>query len=277
MAQPPNYPPQQRAAAGPVDLPQHARERLTAMRQHHFFTSDLSVNEFLLVKEVGFEPLGLVMGSSIYHIGFAQVSNNQSAEMTNMTQALYHARELAMTRMEEEADELEADGIVGVRLEVNLHAWGRNIIEFLAIGTAIRHMAGQEGWRTANSKPFQSDLSGQDLWTLLRAGYRPLGFVMGNCVYHIASQNVAWGQQQQNMELTTYTQALYDSRELAMERMQYEATELGAEGIVGVTVEQTNHTWGYNVIEFSAVGTAVIAISKDHKIPVPSLILSVND
>ena len=38
------------------------------MREHQFFTSDLSVNEFLLVKEVGFQPLGLVMGSSIYHI-----------------------------------------------------------------------------------------------------------------------------------------------------------------------------------------------------------------
>jgi uncharacterized protein YbjQ (UPF0145 family) len=283
MAQPPNwYPPNQPATApqqatGPADLPQHARERLTAMRQHHFFTSDLSVNEFLLVREVGFEPLGLVMGSSIYHIGFGQVGWNQNAELTHMTQALYHSRELAMSRMEEEADELGADGIVGVRLTVNLHAWGRNVIEFLAIGTAIRHLQGAEGWRAPNGKPFQSDLTGQDFWTLLRAGYRPLGFVMGNCVYHIASNAMPWGQQQQNMELTAYTQALYDSRELAMERMQYEAAELKAEGIVGVTVDETNHTWGYNVIEFSAVGTAVIAVSKDHKIPVPSLVLSVND
>ena len=277
MAQPPYVPPQRPGApAGPADLPQHARERLTQMRTQHFFTSDLSVNEFLLVKEVGFEPLGLVMGSSIYHIGFGQMSWNQSAELVHMTQALYHARELAMTRMEEEADELAADGIVGVRLDVNLHAWGQNVIEFLAIGTAIRHAEGVQGWRAPGNKPFQSDLSGQDFWTLLRAGYRPLGFVMGNCVYHIAAQGMAWGQQQ-NMELQAYTQALYDSRELAMERMQAEATELGAEGIVGVVVEETNHTWGYNVIEFSAVGTAIVAISKDHKIPVPSLILSVND
>ena len=277
MAQPPYVPPQRQGGApGPADLPQHARERLTAMRTHHFFTSDLSVNEFLLVKEVGFEPLGLVMGSSIYHIGFGQISWNQNAEITHMTQALYHARELAMTRLEEEADELGADGIVGVRLDVNLHAWGQNVIEFLAIGTAIKHADGAQGWRAPNNKPFQSDLSGQDFWTLLRAGYRPLGFVMGNCVYHIAAQGMPWGQQQ-NMELQAYTQALYDSRELAMERMQVEGTELGAEGIVGVAVEETNHTWGYNVIEFSAVGTAVIAISKDHKIPVPSLVLSVND
>ncbi len=33
------------------------------------FTSDLSVDEFLLVTEAGFQPLGLVVGSSIYHVG----------------------------------------------------------------------------------------------------------------------------------------------------------------------------------------------------------------
>ena len=37
-----------------------------------------------------------------------------------MTRALYHARELAMNRMEEEADALGADGIVGMRLTVSL-------------------------------------------------------------------------------------------------------------------------------------------------------------
>ena len=75
-----------------------------------FFTSDLSVNEFLLVKQSGFEPLGLVLGSSIYHIGFQQAMWNQSQELGVLTQAMYHARELAMTRMEEEADQLGADG-----------------------------------------------------------------------------------------------------------------------------------------------------------------------
>ena len=62
----PFVPPNQAPAA---DLPQHARERLAIMRQQHFFTSDLSVNEFLLVRDVGFQPMGLVMGSNIYHIG----------------------------------------------------------------------------------------------------------------------------------------------------------------------------------------------------------------
>ena len=54
-----------------------------------------------------------------------------------------------------------------------------------------------------------------------------------------------------------------------MERMQAEAEALKAEGIVGVHVDETNHTWGPSVLEFSAVGTAVVAIRADHQIPRP--------
>ena len=265
-----------------ADLPQHARERLASMRQHHFFTSDLSVNEFLLVKEVGFEPLGLVMGSSIFHVGFHPIRPGVSEELTTLTQALYHARELAMVRMEEEADALGGDGIVAVRLTLKIHTWGANVIEFLAIGTAVKHAKGEGTWRAANGKPFQSDLSGQDFWTLLHAGYRPVGMVMGNCVYYVAPQPQlqAWGggyqQVPQNMELVGPTQAFYDARELAMERMQAEATALEAEGIVGVTVDESNHTWGGTVLEFSAIGTAVKPIRADHEIARPTLVLSVN-
>src|SRR5271156_6436619 len=110
-----------------TDLPPGAEERLRGMRgkdgQRGMFTSDLSVNEFLLVKEAGFDPMGLVVGSSIYHIGYQQSNWNQNQEMGVLTQAMYHARELAMTRMEEEADALGADGIVGVRLDVGRYEW----------------------------------------------------------------------------------------------------------------------------------------------------------
>ncbi|MGZ7081225.1 MAG: heavy metal-binding domain-containing protein, partial [Thermoanaerobaculia bacterium] len=213
-----------------------------------------------------------------YHIGYQMARWGKNMEMDKLTQALYHARELAMTRMEEESDALGADGIVGVRLTVNLHAWGDHVIEFMAVGTAVRHENGQS-WRAPNGKPFTSDLSGQDFWTLLHAGYRPVGFVMGNCVYHIAHQGlVSWlTTTNRNIELPNYTQALYDARELAMERMQAEAQGLNAEGGVGVTIEEASHTWGPNVLEFSAVGTAVMAISADHRIPPPSLVLTVND
>ena len=140
-------------------LPVHARGRLAAMKpgagQKGLFTSDLSVNEFLLVKEAGFDPLGLVVGSSIYHIGWQKPAMNQSMELETLTQAMYHARELAMTRMEEEADSIGADGIVGVRLEVGRQEWGEHLAEFIAIGTAIKHAAAAKatGRRTGGPSP----------------------------------------------------------------------------------------------------------------------------
>src|SRR5437016_4992862 len=142
-------------------LPEAARRRLSEMRgsaeKRGLFTSDLSVNEFLLTREAGFDPLGLVMGSSIYHIGFQVGNFYQNQELDVLTQAMYHARELAMTRMEEEADVLGADGIVGVRLIVNKQQWGENLAEFMAVGTAIKHGAGGN-YRTTGNRPFTSDL-----------------------------------------------------------------------------------------------------------------------
>ena len=105
------------------------------------------------------------------------------------------------------------------------------------MGTAVKHREGVLH-RAPNGRPFTSDLSGQDFATLLRAGYRPVGMVMGNCVYHVAHQGMraAWRQIGRNQEMPNYTQALYEARELAMERMQKEADELQAGGIVGARI-----------------------------------------
>jgi uncharacterized protein YbjQ (UPF0145 family) len=264
-------------AGSMAGLPASGRERLERLKhdiERGFFTSDLSVNEFLLVKEAGFEPLGLVLGSSIYHIGFQQAMWNQSMEMTVLTQAMYHARELAMTRMEEEADQLGADGIVGVRLTIGRYDWGADLAEFIAVGTAVKH-AGGVLHRAPGGRPFTSDLSGQDFSTLLRAGYRPVGLVMGNCVYHVARQGMMASLRQfgRNIEMTNFTQALYEARELAMGRMQAEAEALQAGGLVGVQLKEASHGWGSHVIEFFSVATAVVATQADHTIEKPALVL----
>ena len=258
-------------------IPASGLERIERMKKdvaRGFFTSDLSVNEFLLVKQSGFEPLGLVLGSSIYHIGFQQAMWNQNQEMGVLTQAMYHARELAMTRMEEEADQLGADGVVGVRLDIGRYDWGADLAEFIAVGTAVKHAAG-ELHRAPNGRPFTSDMSGQDFATLLRAGYRPTGLVMGNCVYHVARQGMLASLKQvgRNVEMPNFTQALYEARELAMERLQNEADELQSEGIVGARIVERSHGWGSHVIEFFAIGTSVISTTSDHQIEKPALVL----
>jgi uncharacterized protein YbjQ (UPF0145 family) len=233
------------------------------------FSSDLSVSEYVLLGEAGFEPLGFVIGSSIYHVGLQVGRWSQNQELQVLTQAMYNARELAMARMRAEADHLGADGIVGVNLRMQMYAWGQGVLEFVASGTAVRHLAGQGAHKAPDGRAFTSDLSAQDFFRLLAAGAVPVTFVLGTCVYHIAHQGVLQSLRQvgQNQEMPQFTQGVYEARELALSRMHAEATQAQASGIVGVTVEVKNHVWGEHATEFLATGTAIRRLSADHKLP----------
>ncbi len=233
------------------------------------FTSDLSVSEYVLLGEAGFEPLGFVVGSSIYHIGLQATRWSQNQELTVLTQAMYNARELAMSRMQAEADHLGADGIVGVQLRMQAYVWGQEVLEFLATGTAVKALTADGAHRAPNGHAFTSDLSAQDFYRLLAAGAVPVSFVLGTCVYHIAHQGVMQSLRQmgQNTEMVIFTQGIYEARELALSRMQNEATQAQASGVVGVTVGVYNHVWGEHATEFLATGTSVRRLADEHKLP----------
>lgn len=236
------------------------------------FTSDLSVSEYVLLGEAGFEPLGFVVGSSIYHIGIQISRWGQNQELQVLTQAMYSARELAMARMRAEADQLAADGIVGVNLRIQAYVWGQEVLEFIATGTAVRSLAGGGAHRAPDGRAFTSDLSAQDFFRLLAAGAVPVAFVLGTCVYHIAHQSAlqALRQTGQNQEMPQFTQGVYEARELALTRMQDEATQAQASGIVGVGVHVANHVWGEHATEFLATGTAVRRLAEEHRLPATS-------
>jgi uncharacterized protein YbjQ (UPF0145 family) len=237
------------------------------------FTSDLSVSEYVLLGEAGFEPLGFVVGSSIYHIGLQVGRWSQNQELQVLTQAMYNARDLAMTRMQAEADHLGADGIVGVQLRMQSYVWGQGVLEFIATGTAVRALGSTGGTEGAHRAPdgraFTSDLSAQDFFRLLAAGAVPVAFVLGTCVYHIAHQSAMQSLRQagQNQEMVVFTQGIYDARELALARMQAEATQARASGIVGVNVAVNNHVWGEHATEFLATGTAIRRLGDEHRLP----------
>lgn len=267
-------------------LPSSVKERLQGLRNSAHpsgvFTSDFSVNEFLLVRKAGFEPIGLCVGSCIYHVGIQYSSWKQNQEMSVLSQAMYHARELAMSRMREEAREMGADGIVGVRLEIRHVEWDTDILEFVAIGTGVVHNHDTQGFKAHDGGPFTSALSGQDFYTLLGSGYRPVEMVMGSCVYHVAHRGVmqSFRQAGRNVELEQFTQAIYSARELAIERMQKEAQDAKAEGVIGTLVHEKSYRWESHVIEFFAIGTAVVPLQNEispKDIPAPTLVLSVND
>src|SRR5262245_22476320 len=233
------------------------------------FTSDLTVSEYVLLGEAGFEPLGFVVGSSIYHVGIQVGRWSQNQELTMITQAMYNARELAMSRMRAEADHLGADGIVGVNLRMQMYAWGQDVLEFVATGTAVKALAGTGAHRAPDGGAFTSDLSAQDFFRLLASGAVPVAFVLGTCVYHVAHQSMMQSLRQmgQNQEMVQFTQGVYEARELALVRMQAEAAQSQASGIVGVSVEVHNHVWGAHATEFLATGTAIRRLSAEHQLP----------
>jgi len=275
-----NRPQQSSVGVTTGGVPLDAISRLRRMRGEGgqpLFTSDLSVSEFVLLRELGMRPLGLVLGSSIYHVGIQYANIFANQELGVLTQAMYHARELAMARMEEEAATLGADGIVGVKLEIGAYAWAGDALEFTAIGTAVKAPDGSD-FRTVRGKPFTSDLSVQDFYKLHEAGYVPAELVLGNCVYHVAHQG--WGQSIGqygiNCELPNYTEAIYEARELAMSRMQAEAEAHGAEGIVGMQIVEKNHVWQPHVIEFLAIGTSIVARDTGGKLE-PHFQIGLND
>jgi uncharacterized protein YbjQ (UPF0145 family) len=237
------------------------------------FTSDLSVSEYALLGEAGFEPLGFVVGSSIYHVGLQVGRWSQNQELQILTQAMYSARELAMSRMRAEADHLGADGIVGVALRMQMYAWGQEVLEFVSTGTAVRALNAPAGThRAPDGRAFTSDLSAQDFFRLLAAGAVPVAFVLGTCVYHIAHQSLMQTIRQagQNQEMIQFTQGIYEARELALARMQAEAAQAAASGIVGVSVGVSNHVWGEHATEFLATGTAIRRLSDEHRLPATS-------
>jgi uncharacterized protein YbjQ (UPF0145 family) len=194
-----------------------------------------------------------------------------------MSGAMHEARTIAMRRLRSQAGKVGGEGVVGVRLTVES---GSREFRFTAVGTAVSRSAGAHKADVTRAKDvFTSDLSGKEFALLTAAGYRVLGLVMGVCVYHVARQSAStWLKNQtQNTELVLITSALYDSRELAMGRMQDEALGLGAHGVVGVNVQERSHGWGSHIIEFLAIGTAVASVDGVHKTLSPRLAVELED
>jgi uncharacterized protein YbjQ (UPF0145 family) len=245
--------------------------------------SELSVTEFLTLARIGFLPQGLVIGSAVYSAGSQYSWSVATSEVTSLSNAMRAARGLAIERMREQAANHGAEGVVDVRLEVEHHVWrgGRQVAKFIAVGTAVvfdrehapeglRHAP---SLRLANSAPFTSDLTGPDFASLVRAGYRPVTLALGTCVYGLDPRELR-KYKGQNAEVTAFTQAFFDARETAMDRLQMDLFREwppghadAPTGIVGMTVSESTYGGtafqGPPIVEFTAVGTAIAQLHPD--------------
>lgn len=227
-------------------LPGSALDRIARSKASGLSTSLLSIGGSVGIESVGFTPVGEVMGSCVIQIGFTGamgcgagygmgmgMGNCASAPtVTSRTsnyagyapyvRALDDGYRAAISRMESEAQQMGAHGIVGVQLTVNHRDSGAR--EFIAMGTAVRGRV-TPGARVP-SQPFTTQLSGSDVTRALRGGWVPVSMVVAISVgvrhddAYTRSQAMSWS----NAEVQGYTELVstvrHEAREVFAQRIQ---------------------------------------------------------
>lgn len=108
-------------------------------------TSDLTCQEMWNLTKMGYAPVSLVLGTSVYSMGIVGGLSSffksfTRGELPQYSKLIYDARENSIDIISREAKSLGADDIVGVKTYV--YNLGGGLIEFLAIGTAIKKISG---------------------------------------------------------------------------------------------------------------------------------------
>ncbi len=108
-------------------------------------TSDLTAEEMWNVAKMGYMPLKLVLGTSVYSLGVAggiraSLRNLVKGEVKVLSELIYGAREQSLKRVQEQAAAIGADDVLGIKTYI--YDLGNGVIEFLAIGTAVKRVPG---------------------------------------------------------------------------------------------------------------------------------------
>jgi uncharacterized protein YbjQ (UPF0145 family) len=232
-------------------------------------TSDLSVDESLILHSVGWEPLDLVCGSGVYSIPQGTWTW-AVGEITSATYAVRAAVAAATRRLETECRGVGGAGVVGVEVSISVE---RHAVNALLVGTAVT------GRSARPAEPFVSDLSGQDFALLHRSGWEPCGLAFGVSYVYVPRRGAGTAVRQsgQNVELQNYTRAMYAARESAMERMQSDAIAKRASGVVAVKVTEGPVEFAGHAIGFLAWGTSVRPGPGGHNYMRPGVVLPMDD
>lgn len=245
-------------------IPLSAERRLKALAgEGQAFTSGLSVNEFALLRKLSTRPLAQVQGASIFKVGWqylpaiepganpstwSEVGNagpygwDQTVlcELDTITRAWDQARRRALDRIAEEAVQVGADAVVGVRLGRAEHDWAGQTIDYLVTGTAIR-------WKEAQDTrwPLLSDVSVQDYWKLLESGHESVGLLATTTVIFVSPSRAAnlrrMATAMRAQELEELSRAFSTARETVRARLHGQVDAHNGTGAVGVSLSHHIH------------------------------------
>jgi uncharacterized protein YbjQ (UPF0145 family) len=271
-------------------LPLRAQRRIY---EHHagalggraVFSSTLDPGETLVSRSTGLEPVSQVMGSSIFHVGFRGYPSfaGTGGELAPLTSAYDQARSRALSRMQQEAALLRAHVVVDVKFVGRGYDWAEDLVEFTAIGTAMRITGFPDV-----AQPVLTLMEADELWKLHHAGYWPVAIAMGNCFFYVRHADCVSEGSFFSSELPAHSRAAQAARDLAVQRFRHFAQHFRADGVVGVRVHRQarDHEWRASEngpehtafsVELMLAGTAVVRRGDASPPTRPLLVVNLRD
>lgn len=212
----------------------------------------LSGNEMFCLRAKGYDPGDMVIGNSVWSLGFAKSITSLArtlagGEVTQYTEWINNGRHRAFEKLMREVEQRGGHGITGVTSELVMHPMG---LEFLSIGSCIHPTEGEP-----RVGEFSSSADGQGLYCQLDCGFRPIRFVFGNVAYSIGlGGGLAGGLRSlARGEVKEWSEVFNHTRHLAIERISAEARSAGANAVLGI---RTTTTPFYGSREMIMIGTA---------------------
>jgi uncharacterized protein YbjQ (UPF0145 family) len=193
----------------------------------------LSGNEIYCLNQKGFQPGDLVIGNSVFSLGFlgtlgSGLRNLVGGEVTQVTSVIHDGRQLSYERLMAEAQKRGGVGITGVTSQIVQLG---NTVEFLSIGSCLH-----AGDTPTEQFRFSTSSDGQELYCELDSGFQPIKFVFGNVAYSIGvgGSLMAGLKALARGEVPQYSHVFNDTRHLALQRIAAEAQAAGANAVLGI-------------------------------------------
>jgi uncharacterized protein YbjQ (UPF0145 family) len=193
----------------------------------------LSGNEIFCLGLKQLTPGELVVGNSVHSLGFlgglgAGLRGIFGGEVQQVTEIIREGRHQSHQRIMQEAKDFGAHGVTGVTSELRQM---QGNVEFLSVGSCV-HRADTP----APTRPFSSSSNGQELFSLIDAGYEPKQFVIGNVAYSVGVTGGVFGALKSlaRGEIKEFSDVFNATRHLALRRICAEARAAGANAVVGI-------------------------------------------
>jgi uncharacterized protein YbjQ (UPF0145 family) len=237
----------------------------------------LSGNEIYCLHLKGLAPGDLVIGNSVFSMGFlggigAGFRGMLGGEVPQLTSVIHEGRQEAYRRMVAEASRHGAVGITGVTNELrSFHGQ----TEFLSVASSV-HREGappvpSAGGGSARSLEFTTSANGQELYCQLDAGFHPLRFCFGNIAYSVGVAGGILGSLKslKRGEIREFSDVFNATRHHCLERITADARAAGANAVVGIETRTMTFQGAHEMLMLGTASHHAALAAASHAAPPP--------